>query len=127
MSPSRPPPSANPAAPGTPPYVGMEAGASCSAVSADWFGGSGERTWSAPTGVMPKVLVLNWNAKSDMGCSARLVKVTSKKILPARRAKVPWISRPLAADAGSRTFFGSTTRCSDAKTSLMPPSTPPAA
>lgn len=95
-----------------------------------WFGVRGVRTCRGPAGARPKLhrsrgketekkttkiwnkditckriylFLLNWMAKSPMGLIALLVRVISIWMTPARRAKVPDISRPLAFMAGSQT------------------------
>lgn len=104
-----------------------------SATSILWFGLRGVRTWSGPAGARPKLqrnrvqervkkvveiqkylqpmlnvlsylFLLNWMAKSVMTLIALLMRVISIWITPARRAKVPDISRPLAFAAGSQTY-----------------------
>lgn len=49
------------------------------------------------------LFLLNWMAKSVMTLMALLVRISSIWMTPARRAKVPEISRPLAFMAGSHT------------------------
>lgn len=51
------------------------------------------------------LFLLNWMAKSAMTLMALLVRVISIWITPARREKVPDISRPLAFMAGSQTLI----------------------